>query len=158
MSNLHAALPPRYGEMGQISLLLQALEQELHRLETHARALADRGCIATADEIGLARWEEDLGLPHRTDLDVHSRRILLQGALDRACTGTEADLRAYAVRLTGSTVQTAFRPETYTLTLTAGANRWLDRYSLQHLLQQRLPLHISARWTLPASAALDETG
>lgn len=156
MDNLRTALPPRYGDLGQITLLLQALEQELQRLETHARTVADRGYIATADEAGLARWEEDLGLTHRTDLDLHSRRILLQGALDRACTGTEADLRAYAVRLTGGTVQTAFRPETCTLTLTAGANRWLDSHSLQHLLQQRLPLHISAQWTLPASAALDE--
>lgn len=148
MDNLHTSLPPRYGNCGQITLLLNALAQELQRLELYTRTITDRGLIATSDEIGLARWETDLGLPHRTDLDLHSRRVLLQGTLDRACNSTAAGLRDYAARLTGGAVEVEFQPNTFTFMLNAQANRWLDRYSVQHLLQERLPLHIYAQWQL----------
>ena len=64
MVDLFGALPPRYGSCGDVTLLLQALQQELERLEAFVRVLGARGLVAEADSEGLALWETELGLPH----------------------------------------------------------------------------------------------
>ncbi len=146
MNNLLSSLPPRYSDCGQITLLLQALEQELARLEAAVQAVAARGLLATADEAGLRRWEDDLGLSHRPDLSPDARRAILQAALDRNCHGTTAALKEYTDRLVGST-DTRLQQDyaSYALTFTVPQHTLLDLYSLQHWVRKRLPAHVSSR-------------
>ena len=46
MVDLFGALPPRYGSCGDVTLLRQALQQELERLEAFVRVLGARGLVA----------------------------------------------------------------------------------------------------------------
>ena len=144
MNKLLTALPPRYETSGQITLLLQALAQELERLEQAVQTAAARRLIAQADEAGLVRWENDLELSHRPDLTLEGRKAILLAAMDCAYHGTAAALQTYAQALTGSPeVQVQQDYGAYTLTLTAGANSLVDFYSLQHWVRKRLPVHIT---------------
>lgn len=154
MSNLLSSLPPRYSSCGQLTLLLQALEQELARLEAAAQTAAARGIIANADEAGLIRWEDDFDLPHRPDLTLEGRRAILHAALNRACHGTAAALKSYAQDLTGTdSVQILQDYAAYTLTLTAPKSNLIDFYSLQHWIHQRTPVHVVSR-CIPAETEL----
>lgn len=147
MSKLLDSLPPRYGACGQITRLLRTLQLELTHLEEAVQAAASRGVIAQADAAGLARWEDDLGLPHRPDLTLDGRRAILHAALDRAYQGTAADLIRYAQALTGTTdAQVQQNYESFSLILTTQASDLVDFGSLQHWTQTRLPLHITGQF------------
>lgn len=146
MGNLLSSLPPRYSNCGQITLLLQALERELARLENTVQTVAEWGVISQADEAGIQRWEYDFGLSYRPDLTLESRKNVLLAALDRNCNGTADALCDYADRLagcTGTRLQQNFG--TYTTAFTIPQNTSLDFYSLQHWVRKRLPVHISSQ-------------
>lgn len=154
MDKLLDALPARYGTCGQITLLLRTLRLELAHLEQQVQATAVRGLIARADEEGLCRWEDDLGLTHRPDLTLEGRRAILHAALDRAYCGTEAALKAYAEALTGTTdAQVQQEQASFALTLTTGESDLVDFYSLQHWVGQRLPAHLKGTFVRAAAAA-----
>ena len=142
MVDLFGTLPPRYQTCGDVTLLLQALEQELRLLEQAVRALGARGLVGEADPVGLELWETELGLPHRPDLTEAGRRAILCAALDRRYNGTASGLEAYVQRLTGQTVQVRSDYANHALKVKlTGAGR-VDRYSVQHWVDRCLPVHI----------------
>lgn len=151
MVDLFGALPPRYGSCGDVTLLLQALQQELERLEAFVRVLGARGLVAEADGEGLALWETELGLPHRPDLTEAGRRAILWAALDRCYDGTAAGLAAYVQRLTGNPALVRPAYSTYGLTVSLEDAGRVDRYSLQHWVDRCLPVHIAGRVELGSS-------
>lgn len=142
MVDLFGALPPRYQNCGDVTLLLQALEQELTRLEKAARALGVRGLVAEADRTGLELWETELGLPHRPDLTEDGRRAILWAALDRCYDGTAAGLAQYVQRLTGQAVQVRSDYAGYTVKVKPDSTGQVDRYSVQYWVDRCLPTHI----------------
>ncbi len=157
MGNLLSSLPPRYSNCGQITLLLQALERELARLENAVQAVAEWSLISQADETGLQRWEQDFGLSYRPDLTLESRRNVLLAALDRNCNGTAKSLCDYADRLagcTGTLLQQNFG--TYASAFIIPQNTSLDFYSLQHWIRKRLPVHISSQFSRATDSVVVE--
>ena len=142
MVDLFGTLPPRYQNCGDVTLLLQALEQELTRLEQAARALGVRGLVAEADRTGLELWETELGLPHRPDLTEDGRRAILWAALDRCYDGTAAGLTQYVQRLTGQAVQVRSDYAGYALTVKPESAGQVDRYSVQYWVDRCLSTHI----------------
>lgn len=154
MDKLLTALPARYGTCGQITRLLRTLRLELAHLEEEVQATAARGLIARADEAGLCRWEDDLGLTHRPDLTLDGRRAILHAALDRAYCGTAESLATYAEALTGTTgAQVQQDPASFALTLTTGESDLVDFYSLQHWVGRRLPAHLAGTYVRTADTS-----
>ena len=145
MVDLFGALPSRYGDCGDVTLLLQAIQQELDRLEKAVRTLGARGLVAEADREGLALWETQLGLPHRPDLTEECRRAILHAALDRCYDGTAAALAEYVQRLTGVPAQVRQEHPDYALTVALEDTGRVDRYSVQHWVDRCLPVHIAGR-------------
>ncbi len=143
MVDLFGALPPRYGSCGDVTLLLQAVEQELARLEATVRTLGARGLVAEADRAGLELWEQELGLPRRPDLTEEGRRAILLAALDRCYDGTAAGLAAYVQRLTGKPAQVRPDYPGYGITVELEDTGRVDRYSVQHWVDRCLPAHIA---------------
>ena len=144
MIDLFASLPPRYANCGQITLLLQVLQQELQRLEDASRTAYDRGLLQRCDATGLARWERDLGLAHRSDLPLDSRRALALAALDRAYDGTIPGLERY-LRALAAPEALLLQPNYagFDLAVTLEGDLRVDDYTLKHRLSHRLPAHIS---------------
>ena len=144
MVDLFASLPPRYANCGQITLLLQVLQQELQHLEDAARTVSHRGLLQHCDAIGLSRWERDLGLAHRPDLPLDSRRALALAALDRAYDGTMQGLERY-LRALAAPEALLLQPDYagFDLAVTLEGELQVDDYTLQHRLSHRLPAHIS---------------
>ncbi len=143
MVDVFGALPPRYGSCGDVTLLLQAIRQELVRLEDCVRTLGARGLVAEADRAGLELWETELGLPHRPDLTEEGRRAILRAALDRCYNGTAAGLAEYLQRLTGKEARVQPDYSGYALTVALENTGRVDRYSVQHWLDRCLPVHIA---------------
>ena len=158
MDKLLDALPARYANCGQITRLLRTLRLELDHLEQQVQAAAARGLISQADEAGLRRWEDDLGLTHRPDLTLEGRRAILHAALDRAHCGTAEALAAYAEALTGTAgAQVAQDHAAFALTLTTEESNLVDFYSLQHWVGRRLPAHVTGTFVRTAAAAEENT-
>ena len=147
MVDLFASLPARYANCGQITLLLQVLQQELQRLEDAIRLSRSRGLLQQCDAVGLARWEADLGLPPRPDLPLHSRRALALAALDRSYDGTLGGLDRY-IRALAAPEALQLEPDYagFSLGIQPEGVLQVDRYTLQHRLSHRLPAHISCRF------------
>ena len=68
MAELKKTLPPSVGESQGIGAILDSCDMELDQLEQAARTASQRLAASTADEVGCALWERELGLDVREDL------------------------------------------------------------------------------------------
>ena len=99
MADVKGTLPPFVSRGRVMGALLDSAQGELEALEREARVAACRMAAGTADEKGLALWEEELGLEKREDLPPEGRRALVLAALDQMETCTPARLRACVRRM-----------------------------------------------------------
>lgn len=116
MSSLGQLLPGFVAGMDGIAQLLDAISTETDALEAAGRANSRQLAAATAG-IGLARWERELGIQPRPDLDTQSRRALVLAALSFFGPRTPQDLTALFARMTGGTAVYSETPGAYTIAL-----------------------------------------
>ena len=83
MAELKKTLPPSVGESQGIGAILDSCDMELDQLEQAARTASQRLAASTADEVGCALWERELGLDVREDLPLEARRTLIRIALEQ---------------------------------------------------------------------------
>ena len=135
--------------------LLDSAQGELEALEREARAAACRMAAGTADEKGLALWEEELGLEKREDLPPEGRRALVLAALDQMETCTPARLRAFVRRMLEGEVTLTEDFPNYALDIGVRVERFLvpSLRAVGAALRRSVPAHLDCR--LAAQAALN---
>lgn len=144
MDKLFAALPAYYRSCGQISEILRVLQEELVQLEAWAQLTAARVTVSTADSQGLALWESDLGLRHRSELPLPARRGLILGALDCGTPGTPEKLTRLFAGLTGGTVECTETPAAASVEFWVTApGGGADFYSCEQAVRKALPAHLA---------------
>ena len=142
-NRLLQTLPGYYAHCGQITLLLQVLEEELAHLEAQAQAAAARVIVSTADSAGLDLWEAELGLVRREDLPLSARRALILAVLDRGVPGTPEKITRLFSLLTGGKAVLTEDPAAYAIALQAEAPAGgADLYSCEQLLRRAVPAHL----------------
>ena len=109
----------------------------------------------TADEKGLALWEEELGLEKREDLPPEGRRALVLAALDQMETCTPARLRAFVRRMLEGEVTLTEDFPNYALDLGVRVERFLvpSLRAVGAALRRSVPAHLDCR--LAAETALN---
>lgn len=155
MADVKGTLPPFVSRGRVMGALLDSAQGELEALEREARAAARRMAAGTADEKGLALWEEELGLEKREDLPPEGRRALVLAALDQMETCTPARLRAFVRRMLEGEVTLTEDFPNYALYLGVRVERFLvpSLRAVGAALRRSVPAHLDCR--LAAETALN---
>ena len=146
---------PLLEETARLDRVLDSAQGELEALEREARAAARRMAAGTADEKGLALWEEELGLEKREDLPPEGRRALVLAALDQMETCTPARLRAFVRRMLEGEVTLTEDFPNYALDIGVRVERFLvpSLRAVGAALRRSVPAHLDCR--LAAETALN---
>ncbi len=144
MADIKKTLPPSVGLSRGVGAILESCDAELDRLEEEARAACFRLAASTADGIGCALWERELGLDVREDLPLSGRRALIQVALEQMDTCTPEKLRAFVLRMLDGELTITEEFEQYRVYLAAQVERFLvpSLRSVQRALRRAAPAHL----------------
>ena len=155
MADLKKTLPPSVGQSHGIGQMLDSCDKELDRLEQEARTASERLAAGTADEVGCALWERELGLSVREDLPLEARRTLIRIALEQMDILTPRKLRELVERMLEGQITIEERFADYAVALAVQVSRFLvpSMRQAEQALRRALPAHLD--YTLAATADME---
>ena len=158
MAELKKTLPPSVGESQGIGAILDSCDMELDQLEQAARTASQRLAASTADEVGCALWERELGLDVREDLPLEARRTLIRIALEQMDILTPKKLREMMERLLEGEITVEERFADYKLALAAQVSRFLvpSMRQAEQAIRRALPAHLDYSLAAKADAETDK--